>query len=89
MQHEDVMEVCTIGVPDSIYGEAVVCYAVPRTGRSLSADDIARHCAALLPDFKQPADIIVTESIARNARGKVDRNAMKDIWTGTHPGKAS
>lgn len=88
MQHEDVMEVCTIGAPDPIYGEAVVCYVVPRTGRSPSADDIARHCAARLPDFKQPAEIVITDKVARNARGKVDRNAMKDLWTDTHPADA-
>jgi len=89
MQHGDVMEVCTIGAPDAIYGEAVVCYVVPRTGRSLTADDIARHCAALLPDFKQPSEIVIIDEVARNTRGKVDRNAMKDIWTETHSGNAS
>lgn len=88
MQHDDVMEVCTIGAPDPIYGEAVVCYVVARTGRSPSADDIARHCAANLPDFKQPAEIVITDKVARNARGKVDRNAMKDLWTGIHSGNA-
>ncbi|MFT5487567.1 MAG: acyl-CoA synthetase (AMP-forming)/AMP-acid ligase II [Paracoccaceae bacterium] len=89
MQHDDVMEVCTIGAPDPIYGEAVVCFVVPRTGRSLTIDAIGLHCAELLPDFKQPAEIIIIDDVARNARGKVDRNAMKDIWTDTHPGSTS
>lgn len=83
MKHPDAMEVCTIGVPDEIYGEKIVCYVVPRAGKSLASDDIARHCAGHLPDFKQPADTIISETIARNARGKVDRNAMKEIWMNT------
>lgn len=85
MQHPDVMEVCTVGVPDEIYGEKIVCYVVPRTGRTLSADDIQRHCADHLPDFKQPAEAFVSDTIARNARGKVDRNAMKEIWMNALP----
>jgi acyl-CoA synthetase (AMP-forming)/AMP-acid ligase II len=87
MKHPDAMEVCTIGVPDKIYGEKIVCYVVPRTGRTLSSDDIARHCAGLLPEFKQPADTVITATIAHNARGKVDRNAMKDMWMDTHTEK--
>ncbi|MBT6285096.1 MAG: long-chain fatty acid--CoA ligase, partial [Rhodospirillaceae bacterium] len=89
MQHGDVMEVCTIGAPDAIYGEAIICYVVPRTGRSLTTDDIAQHCTGLLPDFKQPSEIVVVDGVARNTRGKVDRKAMKDIWTDTHPGSTS
>lgn len=85
MQHDDVMEVCTIGAPDAIYGEAVVCYVVPRTGRALSGDDVLQHCAPRLPEFKKPAEIVITDTIARNARGKVDRNAMKVLWADTHP----
>lgn len=83
MKHPGAMEVCTVGVPDDIYGEKIVCYIVPRAGKSLSADDIAVHCAEHLPDFKHPAEAIITDTIARNSRGKVDRNAMKDIWMDT------
>jgi acyl-CoA synthetase (AMP-forming)/AMP-acid ligase II len=89
MQHDDVMEVCTVGAQDAMYGEAVVCFVVPRTGRPLTADNIVQHCAGLLPDFKQPAEIVIIDKVARNARGKVDRNAMKVIWTNTHSGRAS
>lgn len=80
MQHPDVHEACTVGIPDPIYGEAIACFVVPRTGRRLTVEDISGHCASLLPDVKRPDTIIVTEDIARNARGKTDRNAMKERW---------
>jgi acyl-coenzyme A synthetase/AMP-(fatty) acid ligase len=83
MGHPDVLEVCTVGVPDKIYGEAVVCYAAPRSDRTLDAADLARHCAATLPDFKRPKAFEIVDAVARNARGKVDRNAMRDIWLET------
>ena len=80
MKHDDVMEACTIGVPDDIYGEALVCYVVPRTNRPLTADIIKSHCSAVLPDFKQPSEIHIVDDIARNDRGKPDRNTMKNLW---------
>jgi len=80
MKHRDAMEVCTIGVPDDIYGEKIICYVVPRAGRDLSPEDILHHCADHLPNFKRPADAVISDKIARNARDKVDRNAMKERW---------
>lgn len=85
MRHPDAMEVCTVGVPDEIYGEKIVCYVVPRTGRLLTADDMLQHCTDLLPDFKQPSEAIISDTVARNARGKVDRNAMKELWMKAKP----
>lgn len=88
MQHPDAMEVCTVGVPDEIYGEKIVCYVVPRSGRTVETEDVANHCADRLPDFKQPSEVIVCDTIARNARGKVDRNAMRELWTKTEAEKS-
>lgn len=80
MKHPDVRDACTVGVPDKIYGEAIVCFAVPRSGHTLTDVEIKEHCAGLLPDFKRPDTIVITDEIARNARGKTDRNAMRDAW---------
>ena len=84
MKHDDVMEACTIGVPDDIYGEALVCYVVPRTNRSLTADIMKSHCSAVLPNFKQPSEIRIVDDIARNDRGNPDRNTMKNLWLSAH-----
>ena len=88
IEHPEVLEVCTVGVPDAIYGEAIVCYVVPLTGKTPTAADIRLHCANTLPEFKRPAHIVVTDAIARNQRGKVDRNAMKNVWLETLEGQS-
>jgi acyl-CoA synthetase (AMP-forming)/AMP-acid ligase II len=80
VRHPDVAEAATIGVPDRVYGEAVVAYVAPRAGRVLTEEAVARHCAAFLPDFKRPKRIVVTAAIPKNERGKVDRNALKADW---------
>ena len=84
MRHPDVLEAATIGVPDPIYGEAIAVYVVAKPGSGLTADSIERHCAAVLPDFKRPREIVMTDAVLRNARGKVDRNAMVAAWKRTH-----
>ena len=45
-----------------------------------AADIIKSHCSAVLPDFKQPSEIRIVDDIARNDRGKPDRNTMKNLW---------
>jgi len=79
-KHPRVGEACTIGVPDPIYGEALVCYVVARTGKTLLTADIDGHCKKFLPDFKHPKQICITDKIEKNQRGKVDRNSMKRRW---------
>ena len=46
MQHADVIEAATVGVPDAIYGEEVVSYVVTRPGAPADADELLRYCAA-------------------------------------------
>jgi acyl-coenzyme A synthetase/AMP-(fatty) acid ligase len=85
MRHPDVLEAATIGVPDPIYGEAIAVYAVAKPGTGLTAEALHAHCAAVLPDFKRPREIVMTDAVLRNARGKVDRNAMLAAWKRDHP----
>jgi acyl-CoA synthetase (AMP-forming)/AMP-acid ligase II len=87
MRHPDVLEAATIGVPDAIYGEALVCYVVAKPGAPLTEETVRAHCAATLPDFKRPREIIMADTILRNARGKIDRNAMVEAWKRDHPAR--
>ena len=62
MQHPEIVEAATVGVPDKLYGEEVVSYVVLRPGAAVDADDILRHCHAGLPAFKAPKRIVVSEA---------------------------
>ena len=81
-RHADVLEAATIGVPDPIYGEAVVAYVAARPGVRLSSLELERHCGELLPDFKRPRQIFVRESLPKNVSGKIDRAALRAEWEG-------
>lgn len=79
-EHHDVAEACTIGVPDPIYGEAVVSYVVATPGATPSERALLDHCAARLPAAKVPTQVIFRDALPRNDRGKLDRNALRAEW---------
>ena len=78
--HPDVREAATIGVPDRVYGEEVVSFIALRSGAVADEAAIDAHCAAVLPAFKRPKRIVVVPDVAKNDRGKIDRNALAEIW---------
>ncbi|MBO22175.1 MAG: hypothetical protein CMM26_07385 [Rhodospirillaceae bacterium] len=82
--HPGIREAATIGVPDPVYGEQPVCFAAMRPGSRASEADILAHCADVLADFKCPAQVILLDEIPKNDRGKIDRNAVKSLWTETY-----
>ncbi len=80
MRHDDVLEAAAVGVPDPIYGEEVVCYVVARPGRALGEAEIDAHCAASLPAFKRPKAVVFAESLPKSDRGKIRREALREMW---------
>jgi acyl-coenzyme A synthetase/AMP-(fatty) acid ligase len=81
MQCAEVIEAATVGVPDEIYGEEVVSYVVARPGAKLDADDLLRYCASVLPAFKAPKRIVLSSSLPKTERGKLDRKALAERWS--------
>ncbi len=79
MQHADVIEAATVGVPDKIYGEEVVSYVVTRPGAAADADALLRYCASL-PAFKAPKRILLADALPKTERGKLDRKALAERW---------
>ncbi len=84
MQHPDIAEAATVGVPDPIYGEEVVSYVVRKQGRGLATESLLDHCHIKLPDFKMPKEIIFVNSIPKNERGKIERNGLIEEWKRSH-----
>lgn len=85
MQHPALIEVATVGVPDAVYGEEVVSYVVARPGGGIDAAALLRYCSDGLPAFKAPKQIVLTASLPKTERGKLDRRALVDRWTATSP----
>jgi acyl-coenzyme A synthetase/AMP-(fatty) acid ligase len=80
MRRPDIVEVATVGIPDAIYGEEVVSYVVARPGARIDADELLRYCGTVLPAFKAPKQIVLSEALPRNERGKLDRKELIGQW---------
>ena len=80
LKHPDVLDAAAIGVPDKIYGEEVVCYVVPKPGRSLTEGSVTQHCEALLPAPKVPKRVLIVPDLPKSDRGKVLRDKLKSDW---------
>ena len=80
MQCAEVIEAATVGVPDAVYGEEVVSYVVARPGVTLDAGALLQYCATVLPAFKAPKRIVVSTSLPKTERGKLDRRALAERW---------
>lgn len=80
-RHADAKEVAVFGVPDDAMGEelAMVCHRQP--GSSLTEDELRTHLRTVLPAFKVPRYVVVTDTpLPRNASEKIHRLALRDSF---------
>ncbi|MFT5440464.1 MAG: long-chain acyl-CoA synthetase [Alphaproteobacteria bacterium] len=80
LQMPTLAEAATIGVPDPIWGEEVVCYVAAKEGQSTTAEAVLEHCSTRLPQFRQPRQIIVRDQLPKTERGKMNRLQLLDEW---------
>ncbi len=80
LQMPVLAEAATIGVPDPIWGEEVVCYVAAKEGQSTTAAAVLEHCATRLPAFRQPKQIVVRDRLPKTERGKMNRLQLLEEW---------
>jgi len=85
LAHPKVAEAATIGAPDEIYGEEIVCFIIPRPGETVTAKELSEHCAKTLPSFKIPKQFAFIESLPKSDRGKLKRDELKKMWAQANP----
>ena len=83
MQHSDVSEAATIGIPDPVWGEEIACYVVPAADTKPTSRELAQHTRELLPDARRPRHFVLVDRLPKNERGKILREDLKRLWTET------
>ncbi|HSF29299.1 MAG TPA: long-chain fatty acid--CoA ligase [Candidatus Tectomicrobia bacterium] len=79
--HPAVAEVGVAGVPDPLKGEVVKAWVVLRPGMSALADEIRRHCQAMLAPYKVPAQVEFRHELPKTMIGKVRRRMLIEDYT--------
>jgi fatty-acyl-CoA synthase len=66
-----------IGVPDPLYQEVGHAFLLVPSGRAIPAEELDRHCRALLANFKVPKRFTVATEFPMLPIGKIDKQALK------------
>ena len=77
--HPQIMEACTIGVPDTYRGETIKFYIVPKAGEKIEADAVIQFCKDKLAAYKVPRIIELTDALPKSSVGKILRRELRDM----------
>jgi 2-aminobenzoate-CoA ligase len=83
--HPDVLESAVVARPDSTRGSVVCAFVVLRDGvpdgaaAAVKAKEIQDHVKNVLAPYKYPRDVRFTAALPRNASGKLQHFALREI----------
>jgi acetyl-CoA synthetase len=89
MQHPGVAEAAVIGVPDELKGEAIVGYAVAKSGGRLDSAAICATVADLLGPMFRPREVLVVTELPKTQSGKIVRRLLRQRYLGEPLGDLS
>jgi acyl-CoA synthetase (AMP-forming)/AMP-acid ligase II len=78
LAHPGIADAASVGVPDPIYGEEVVAFAVLKPGTAFDEAAILAYCAGKLPLPKQPKKIFLMKELPKSDRGKVLHDRLRE-----------
>jgi len=82
--HPGVADVSVIGQRSARWGESPLAVVV-RADPALQAEDVLRHCSAVLARFKRVRSVEFADELPRNALGKVDKEQLRRRYPGPAP----
>jgi fatty-acyl-CoA synthase len=76
-EHESVVEVAVVGMPDERWGEVPVAFAVLQPAATTTPDELIEHCRGQLAKFKVPKQVTFVDALPRNPSGKVLKRELR------------
>ena len=77
--HPAVYDVLVVGLPDEKYGQTVAAVVQPREGQKVELEELRTFLRAHLSGYKLPRVLTLVEEIPRNATGKAQYPAAKEM----------
>lgn len=77
-QHEGVVQVAVVGLPDDRWGEKIVA-AIVGTGGQPDESRLRQHLATRIAKYKQPKAYVMLEELPLNPGGKVAKGTLRDL----------
>jgi malonyl-CoA/methylmalonyl-CoA synthetase len=79
-----VIESAVIGVPHADFGEGVTAILVCDKDAKVDETSVLNALDGRLAKFKMPKRVIVVDELPRNAMGKVQKNILRDTYSGIY-----
>jgi len=76
--HPKIQNVSVIGVPDKVFGEVVMVYAIPKEGTTLQPQEIVDFCKGKIANFKVPRYAKIVDQMPMTASGKIQKYKLRE-----------
>ncbi|MDQ0158906.1 AMP-binding protein [Alkalibacillus salilacus] len=77
IQHDDVLDVQVVGVPDAKYGEELMAWTILKEDSTLTEDGLKDYCRGHIAYHKVPRYIQFTDEYPMTASGKVQKFKLR------------
>lgn len=77
-QHEDILDVQVVGVPDEKYGEELMAWIIPKESSSITEEDVQAFCKGQISHYKIPRYIRFTDEYPMTASGKIQKFRLRE-----------
>ena len=78
--YPSISEAAVIGVPDSLFGEAVMAFLTCKELTSPPSDkELSLHCQKLIASYKKPRHIHFLDQLPRNRNGKIAKAELRTL----------
>jgi amino acid adenylation domain-containing protein len=88
MRHPGIREAAALAVgPDPDGGQRLIAFcSFEHASDALPLLEVKRHCSAYLPRYMIPHSVVCLAALPRNANGKIDHRALRELAEGMSPG---
>jgi len=80
-EHEQITEAAVVGLPDEQWGERVAACLVMPAEQQLTLEGLRDWSKERLAVYKVPSIMLAVEALPRNAMGKVEKPAIKQLFS--------
>jgi len=84
--HPAVSEAATIGAPDELKGQVLVCFVVLKPGATVETSELISHVATQMGKPLAPKAVHIVSALPKTRSGKILRGMILRVYTGQPAG---